>query len=201
MELVVGMTIMVVFLAIFSGAVIMITRTSSHAQAVEQTSSDLNSAFLRLDRQVRYAASISKPGIASASNNWYVEFLTTNTGVSVCTQLRVLPAPKRQLQGRTLTMPSTGVPILSAWTTYANNVTNATVVNPTTDAPIPFALTMSAAAGLERLNVQLVTTTGNPAVSSRSDVTFTAMNSAAAFQSAANNPTYTSGVCNQMARS
>jgi hypothetical protein len=199
-ELVVGMTIMVVFLAIFSGAVIMIARTSSHAQAVAHTSADLNSAFLRLDRQVRYAASISKPGTASGSNNWYVEFLSTNTGVSVCTQLRVVPAPTRQLQARTWTVAGTGFSNLSSWTPYANNVTNATVVTPTTDAPIPFALNTSGAVGLERLNVQLVTASGNPAISSHSDVTFTALNSAAAFQAATNSSTYSSSVCNQVAR-
>lgn len=199
LEVVVGMTIMVVFLAIFSGAVFMLARTSSHAEAVARTSSDLNSAFIRLDRSVRYASSISQPGVASGSGYWYVEFLTTNTGDSVCTQLR-LATGATQLQARTWTVVGSGYAGLTAWTPYANNVTNGGATTASTTLPVPFTLLTTGAAGLERLSFALLTSSGNPAVSSRLNVTYTALNSAPAFQAANNNSSAPSTVCNQVAR-
>jgi type II secretory pathway pseudopilin PulG len=196
-ELIVGMTIMVVFLAMFSGTIVMISRTASHAEAVESTASDVNVAFLRLDKQVRYAASISKPGTAGAANDWYVEFLTTNTGSSKCTQLR-LATDLTQLQARTWTVTEAGYSDLTAWTPYGNSVTGGGVTSASTDPP--FTLITSSPTSLERLNVQLVATSGNPAVSSALDVTFTALNSGPAYQAANNSSTYTGNVCNQVAR-
>jgi type II secretory pathway component PulJ len=196
-ELIVGMTIMVVFLAMFSASIVMISRTSSHAEAVESTASDVNFAFLRLDKQVRYAASISKPGTAGAASDWYVEFLTTNTGSSKCTQLR-LATDVSELQARTWTVTEAGYSDLTAWTPYGNSVTSGGVTNASTDPP--FTLLTDSPTSLERLNVQLVATSGNPAVSSALDVTFTAINSGPAFQAANNSGTYSSNVCNQVAR-
>jgi hypothetical protein len=43
--------------------------------------------FLRLDKEVRYASALSKPG--QVGGVWYVEMLTTNTGTPRCTQLRL----------------------------------------------------------------------------------------------------------------
>jgi hypothetical protein len=201
LELIVGMGIMTIFLAAFTSATVMLTRTSNHNQAVVSTSSDLNSAFLRLDKTIRYAASISQPGISSTSGYWYVEYLTSSSGASVCTQLRVNTGGARQLQWRTWNITTSGYSGLSSWTPLASNVTNGNATTSSSTPPVPFALTASGGnLQTERLTVQLVTSSGNPATTSQSTITFTAVNSQTASQAASNSSTYTSTVCNQVSR-
>ena len=88
-----------IFMSIFLGAVVAMAGAQTKAQSVTQTSANLAQAFVALDKTVRYAAAISAPGTGSPSGDWYVEYRTTNSGVEVCTQLRVDIATK-QLQRR-----------------------------------------------------------------------------------------------------
>ena len=71
-ELIVGMLIMTMFMAMFTSAVILMNRAENKADAVTQTSTQLNQAFLTLDKTVRYAAAISDPGVGTPSGDWYV---------------------------------------------------------------------------------------------------------------------------------
>jgi type II secretory pathway pseudopilin PulG len=200
LELMFGMSVMAIFLGIFSTGIVMLTRTSIHTEAVVDTSSDLNSAFLRLDKEVRYAASISSPGISGTSGYWYVEFMTSNTGSSVCTQLRIDTAGE-QLEQRTWTLPGTGFTDLSKWLPIASDITNGTAVASSVDPPVPFTLIASGGnLNQERLRIDLVATSGNPQTSSRSTVTFTAVNSQSASQAASNSATYPSSVCTEAGR-
>lgn len=200
LELIVGMTVMVIFLGIFTGAIVMLTSTSTHTQAVVDTTSDLNSAFLRLDRTVRYAASISSPATSAASGYWYVEFMTSNTGASVCTQLRVNSAT-RQLQLRTWTLAGSGYTGLSGWAPIASDISNGTAPAGSVNPPVPFTLLASGGNVVdERLTVQLLAASGNPRTTSQSAVTFTAVNSQTASQAASNSAAYPSSVCTQVGR-
>ena len=108
-ELIVGMLIMTMFMAMFTSAVILMNRAENKADAVTQTSTQLNQAFLTLDKTVRYAAAISDPGTGTPSGDWYVELRTTNTGSEVCTQYRVDVATQ-QLQQRTWNVSVDGDP-------------------------------------------------------------------------------------------
>jgi hypothetical protein len=200
LELLVGMGLMMIFLATFTGAILMLNQTANHNEAVVSTSSDLNNAFLHLDKTVRYAASISNPDVSSTSGDWYVEYLTSSTGTSICTQLRVRTGIE-QLQSRTWTLTSSGYTNLSSWTRLADNISNGNATTASSTPPVPFTLTASGGnVDIERLTVQLVTTSGNPPTSSQSTVTFAAVNSQTASQAASNSSTYASSVCNQVGR-
>jgi len=204
-EVVVGMTIMSVFLAAFTGAIVTLNTTQNRAQALTASAGDLNTAFQRLDSSVRYASAISAPGTTGPAGAWYVEFLTTATGASVCTQLSVSTGANPVLRSRTWTPTGTTATGLTAFVPLTSHITNGGAVvgaAASSAAPVPFVLTASGTGvGYEQLTVQLVATTGNPAVTSRSAATFTAVNSAAAYTAAGASPSSLTTVCNQVARS
>ncbi|HET6209323.1 MAG TPA: prepilin-type N-terminal cleavage/methylation domain-containing protein, partial [Jatrophihabitans sp.] len=102
-ETLVGMTIMTVFMAIFSSAMISMFTATNKTTTINDTATQLNVAFARLDKQVRYASAISTEGQSGGS--WYVEFLTTNTGSPFCSQLKLDPT-SQVLQERTWTVPT-----------------------------------------------------------------------------------------------
>jgi type II secretory pathway pseudopilin PulG len=167
-ELVVSMSIMSVFLAMFTGGVVAMFRVANRAEAVSTAQSQVNTAFLRLDKEIRYAAGISRPGLVGADP--YVEYLTTTTGDPVCTELR-LQVASRQLQRRGWTR---GAPPAapSRWVPVASGVS----------AAQPF--TVSAADdtfAFQRLRLSLAAGSGSGggAVSRPAEVTFTALNSSA----------------------
>ena len=63
-ELFVAMIIMAIAGSIFVGAVVTLSRTTNHAQAVTNSATNNNKAYQALDRTVRYASAISTPGIS-----------------------------------------------------------------------------------------------------------------------------------------
>lgn len=172
-ELMVSLTVMSVFMTIFTSGVIQMYRAANKDEAASTAQSQVNLAFLRLDKEIRYAAGLSAPDLVGADP--YVEYLTTNTGAAVCTELR-LHLANGQLQRRTWTrgaVPVTPTP----WIPLASGVSSAT----------PF--TVSAADptyNFQRLRLALTATSGKggTAVSKQSDVTFTALNTSLGTSSA-----------------
>jgi hypothetical protein len=61
MELMVGMSVMTIFMAIFTGAVVTMFSSTNKTQALVNSSTQLNLAFEKLDLQVRYAVLIDQP--------------------------------------------------------------------------------------------------------------------------------------------
>jgi type II secretory pathway pseudopilin PulG len=196
-EVIVGMGVMVIFMSMFTSAVVMMYGSVNKSESLTNTASQLNAAFNRLDKTVRYAAAVRTPG-QGTSNDWYVELLTTNTGTPVCTQLRVSQA-SNQLQQRTWTVagtaPATTATNVSAWAPLASNIVNGNAA-PTDNQNRPFTIT-TASGGLnyERLTVILRATSGagTSAASTLSSLTFTALNTSLA--------SATDGFCTEMARS
>lgn len=175
-ELVVGMSLMVIFMAIFTSSVVMMNRSVTKTESVNRSSLQLTQAYLTLDRSVRYAAAISPPG-RTVAGGWYVELRTTNTGVENCTQLRVNTALKR-LERRTWRVgPSSSVVGLTTWTQLADGITNGGVAPGTTQ---PFQLLpQSSTVAYQQLLIRLVAAAGSgtTATSSESTIEFTAVNS------------------------
>ena len=171
MELMVGLTIMTIFMGMFTGAVVMMYNATSKAQAVGDTASQLSIAFSRLDRSVRYASAISQPGTGTGGA-LYVEWQSTYSGATNCTQLR-LNSTVAQLQQRTWTVPAAGgsATALTTWLPLASGVQAGSVT--------PFTLPTSSGMPYQQLRVYLVaTSTGRTGITtSVSDVTFTAFNS------------------------
>lgn len=181
MELMVGMVLMSIFMAMFTGAVLMMNNAMTKAQAVSVSTSQLNTAFLDLDRTVRYAAYISSPVRSCPTCNWHVELLVTHNGDDVCTQLRV-DTTSQQLQRRTWTVvnnvvkPST----LIDWAPISSGISNGGAgPGPLTQ---PFYLSpagVGVSALFQQLTVNLISPSGSGSSSteSKSSFTFAALNS------------------------
>lgn len=169
-EMVVGMAIMAIFMAIFTTTMLMMSRSESKARSVADTANQVHLAFIWLDRHVRYASAISTPG-AGSSGDWYVEW-QTDTGSSLqCTQLRMnVVTQPAQLEYRSWTSGSSPA---AKFTSIANGFTKLTTQPFTSSATQignqqnqQFQITLTAAGGAS-----------NSPSSTSSSFTFTAVNS------------------------
>lgn len=172
-EVMVAMLLMTIFGAIFTGAMITLTRTTNKAQALTTSSTQTNQAYLTLDKTVRYARAITTPARGSGTGDWYVELRSTSSGVERCTQLRV-DIVTQQLQRRTWATSSSTEP---AFRQISSGIVNGTAATGTTQ---PFALeTPGSTVPYQQLDIYLQATAGSagdPATST-SSFSFTALNS------------------------
>ncbi len=172
-EMAVTTSIMSAVMAIFTTGVIQLFNASNANELLSLTQSQLNTAFLRLDRNLRYAAGISVP--RPSGSNWVVEYVNTETltGDPECAQLE-LNAAKKVL--RRQVWPQTTRPT-GKWAVIANQVDIAgssfELVPPDTDT------------GFQRLRIVLsvATNPGSGQSTASTDVTFTALNSTRATDS------------------
>jgi hypothetical protein len=164
-DVVVSMTLLSVFMAIFTGGTVRMYRSATLIQATANAQTQITTVFLRLDTEIRYAAGISEPNPAGADR--YVEYLTTNTGDGVCIELR-LNGASQQLQRRT--WPQGANPLVpTAWVPLASAVSSSQ----------PFTyLAPDTKYNFQRLQLQLDATigAGGSQVVKHTDVTFTALN-------------------------
>ncbi|GAA1794567.1 type II secretion system protein [Planosporangium flavigriseum] len=168
-ETVVSMSIMSFFMAIFTVGIVQMYRTANHTESLSAASSQLNTVFLRLDNGIRYATAISKP--SQGGSDYYVEYLTTQPGGRVCTQLR-LNTSAQQLQQRT--WPQGSLAQATAWRAIASGI-SADANQP------PFALDPISGSPYDRLRLRLVAGSGSQTTGkTRSDITFTAVNTVTA---------------------
>ncbi len=197
-ELMVGMTVMGVFMVMFTAAITSMFSSTTTAESLAQTSGQLSTAFNRLDSTVRYATALSQPGESGGS--WYVELQSVDreTAAVRCTQLRVTGpsdangAAPRQLQQRTWTVTSPGAKTgLTTFTPVASDIINGSVAP---GAQQPFTrVAATAAVPYQQLRVVLrssLNSLGDRV--SVSDTTFTALNSAPT--------TPLSGICTEAGR-
>lgn len=178
MELIVGMALTMIFGGIFTTAIVSMTSTSNKAQALANTSSQLSSAYLRLDKTIRYASAISTPGQstgAGSTGDWYVEIQTTNTGTAQCSQFRV-EQTAQQLQVRTWTPVNSVATGLTSWLPLASYITNGGASSTSPNVPFSFP-TALASVNFQQLQINLTSISGNPVSSSSSSITFPAINS------------------------
>jgi prepilin-type N-terminal cleavage/methylation domain-containing protein len=194
MEMMVGMTLMGVFLTMFGGAITMMYDSANKSESLNNTTAQLNQAFNRLDQSVRYASAVTTPG-KGAAGDWYVEFQTSNTPTVACTQLRINQA-SGQLQQRTWTVANGTPSNVSAWLPLASNLVNG---NAPAGVGQPFvfnaASTTAPAAPYQGLQIvlQAQTGSGQSATTSTSKSTFVALNTTAT--------TPITGICAEVARS
>jgi hypothetical protein len=195
MELMVGMTIMTIFLAIFTTAIVSMFSITNKTQAVVNGSTQLNLAFERLDAQVRYANLIDSQ---LAAPTWSVAFQIDAPTSTTCRKLTMSPTVVREgialsnLVERTWTMP---VNADGSWPTSgsysATNSVLASDVTPVAAAVNPFTVSTPVSGALlvppqqvdqvhQQLHLGLVAIGGNgrSLTKSFSEITFTALNSA-----------------------
>ena len=174
-EVVVCTVVMSIVMAIFTTAMAQINNATNRTQTLTQAQSQVNTAFLRLDTQLRYASAISQQ--ATVNGDPYVEYLTTNTGNRVCTEMRVHGGTLQQrlwTQPPAPAVPGPGNETPTKWIPLVSGVTTATFTFSDADSTANF----------QRLQVQLSTGTNTtkPPTLRQTDVTFTALNTSLATQ-------------------
>ncbi len=178
-ELMVGMVLMAIFGGMFTGAIVMMNGAMNKSQAVTLTTSQLNTAFLSLDKTVRYAAAIAPPGTGS-SGDWYVEFRTTNnlnSGSEICTQLRI---DSQQLQQRTWSVINTVISTPTGWVPLASGITNGGAPSGTSQPFLLVPTLIASNVNFQQLTFNLASLQAGSGVTATSGlitVTFTAVNS------------------------
>lgn len=96
-ELTVAMGIFTVLMTLVLVAVVGLARTTARVQNVADASDQLRTAFLTMDRQVRYADAVNFPGTTGtgAAEVWWVEAHTSAVAADTqptCTQWRFTPS-------------------------------------------------------------------------------------------------------------
>ena len=173
-ELAVTTSIMSAVMAVFTTGVVQLFQAGNNSQQVATTESQLNTAFLRLDRNLRYAAGIG-PVHPIEGPNQFVEYVNTDTanGEPECAQLE-LNAAKKVL--RRQVWPQTTKPT-GKWAVLASDI----------DASSSFKLLKPLSdTGFQRLEITLVVggIPGRGSAKSETVFTFTALNSTRATETA-----------------
>lgn len=194
------MGLMSIFMGIFTVAVVGMFSSSNKTQAVENSSAQLNTAFDRLDKQVRYATAIDQPvGPPKTNAYWSVAFATTDPTPTTspapasCTQLRVYTigtVTQQRLVERTWTVNPDGSVLtgsLSGWSQLAAGAAAGSGDQPFTTWPIVPAdagapVQIVAGATVQQLWLSFIATDGTGQSSSKTS--FSALNSSAALKSA-----------------
>jgi Tfp pilus assembly protein PilW len=177
LELIVGMALMGIFMSIFVGVIVTMTKAQSKSEGITQSSANVGQAFVTLDKTVRYSAAVSAPGKGSPSGDWYVEYRTTNSGAEVCTQLRV-DITTQQLQSRTWQVVNSAASGLTGWAPVASGITNGSAAAGSADQPF-VRPTPAATADFQQLTFTLASSAGPASgpTATRSSFTITAINS------------------------
>jgi prepilin-type N-terminal cleavage/methylation domain-containing protein len=184
-EVMMAMVCMSILMSLVTAAIIQIYHSVNGVDALSAAQSQVDTTFVRLDKEIRYARGISTPAVVSADP--YVEYLLSVDSVDTCVELRLHTATG-EFQRRQWTKNETPL-APTGWQTLASSVI----------ATTPFTVTPADAASLDgfrfqRLTVNITSVTGNGAALSeasgragarrQSDVTFTALNATAAENSA-----------------
>lgn len=172
-EMVVAIGILAIFMTLFLSAIVGLTRGTTQAKLNAETSSEVLIVFQGMDRQVRYADAINRPG-TGASGAKYIEFRTPSSssasGLTMCTQWRFTPAngtiEMRQWQD------------IAGATVAPWSVKSASIIA-VSGANYPFKMEPATATGSARQQLVLTLHAGNPDAKAVSEVqtTYVARNS------------------------
>jgi prepilin-type N-terminal cleavage/methylation domain-containing protein len=181
-EVLVAMGVMSVVMAMATTAILQMYRTSNRADVLWGNMTQLQTAFLQLDRSVRYATAISQPNTtATVGGDWYVEWSSVSGTTTMCSQLR-LDGPSGLLQRRSELAGGQ----VSGWGTVASSL----VASP------PFLLQAASTSSYPHqrltIDVSVRSAAGSSQPARRSTFGFTALNTSMM--------TVSSGVCTDMSR-
>lgn len=179
MEVVVSLTLMAVLMTVFTTSVISVYRNVNLTESLSTAQTQLNNAFLRLDKDVRYASGISRP--LRVGDVQFVEYLNTSTGTEICTQLR-FGVRTGELQRRTWNR--TQIPIApTGWALLASNLTTAPGTVPFTRIPENLATGAAGESNFQQLELNFTVNIRTDRQIAQSKITFTALNTSRALRS------------------
>ncbi len=134
-EMLVAMGLFAILLGVFMSGISAMTSMTVRARAAVDSSDEVRRAYQRMDKQIRYASAVNRPGVVGG--NQYIEFITTDPSDSTaitCTQYK-LNATADTLAFRT--WPDVDGAAASSWVVVASRVQN----NPATDPVFTFKAT------------------------------------------------------------
>jgi prepilin-type N-terminal cleavage/methylation domain-containing protein len=184
-EVMVTMGLMSILMVIFTTAILQVYRTTSTAESLSVAQSQLQLAFQRSDRELRYASWIGVPG--KVGTTWYVEY--ADADALRCGQLRLEASPAgdadadahgvlQLIQWPRGTPPASGVRGLTLASMLVTD--GADPFELQTASSMPYANPTAGAVGtsfateFQRLRIRLTTRVGTR--STQVDTTFTALN-------------------------
>jgi prepilin-type N-terminal cleavage/methylation domain-containing protein len=180
-EVMMAMVCMSILMTLVTSAIIQIYHAVNGVDSTSSAQTQVDTTFVRLDKEIRYARAISDPG--TVGSDQYVEYLLSVDSVDTCVELRLHNATGELQRRQWVKNQSPLVP--SAWQILASSVSGTT----------PFAVTAADNSQLtsfryQRLTLDVTSVTGGgpglttsagPAGSRRqTTVTFTALNATAA---------------------
>ncbi len=127
-ELLVSMGLFTILLGIFMSGVAAMTDLTVRSRSATESSDEVRRAYQRLDKQIRYAAAVNRPGVVGQDE--YIEFQTTAVDVGtdvMCSQWK-LDASADTLAFRT--WPDVDGATASSWTVVASRVVNVSTTDP-----------------------------------------------------------------------
>jgi len=184
-EIMVTMGIMSILMVIFTGAILQVYRASSATESLSTAQSQLQLAFQRTDKEIRYASWIGVPGKVGTA--WYVEF--AGADATKCGQLRLAAGAGdddadaygvlQLIRWTRGTPPAVGVRGQTLASQLVTNGANPPFVLQTPGAlpylnPTVDAIGANFAADFQRLRIQLTSRVGGR--TTQADITFTALN-------------------------
>jgi type II secretory pathway pseudopilin PulG len=170
-EVLVTMGLMGVVMVVFTAAILQAYRANMKTESMSIVQSQLQTAFQRFDRELRYASWIAQPG--QVNNAWYVEWAGYDG--SQCYQLRLDAGGVLQM----LTWPRAGTPPVEG-TAGQTVATNLVVTGSGPFERQAAGVTTGASAGtdfapdFQRLRVRLTARVDDS--TAQVDTTFTALN-------------------------
>jgi prepilin-type N-terminal cleavage/methylation domain-containing protein len=191
MELLVGMSIMSIFMAVSTSAIVGMFSSTGKIQTLQHSASQLNIAFNQLDKQVRYATVIYRPtgpATVPATSDWSVAFETDNPSSTTCTQLKIraVAAGSGQLQlvERTwnVTVNSDGSLTQTAISNWSQLAVGISLTDQNQASVTPFAVSTPTGGTVQQLRLRLVDMDGTSQSLTKSftEIGFSALNSATA---------------------
>ena len=185
-EVMMAMLCMSILMTLVTSAIIQIYHSVNSVDAVSAAQSQVDTTFVRLDKEVRYARGISAPG--AVGGDQYVEYLLNVDTVDTCVELR-LNNTTGELQRRQWVKNQTPI-APTAWQTLAASITATTpfTVRTPPSSPLPTD------PRYQQLTVDVFSTTGGgpgqgtsagrAGARRETNVTFAALNSTAIDNSA-----------------
>ncbi|MFI5844247.1 type II secretion system protein J [Catenuloplanes sp. NPDC051500] len=187
LEMVIGLSIMSVLMVLVTTAVTQIYKTYNKVDATNQAQQQVNTVFLRLDKEIRYATGITA-GLNNGASS-VIEYQLVLEGAKNCVQLRVRTdtgtLERRSWAAKGGTVPTTWTTLLSGIGLVPAASATPTLTGGATAAPPLTRLAPTEAQDYQRLRLYFTTKGGGAAASTTrlTDITFTALNTSGSLNS------------------
>jgi prepilin-type N-terminal cleavage/methylation domain-containing protein len=176
-EVMMAMVCMSILMTLVTSAIIQIYHSVNSVDAVSAAQTQVDTAFVRLDKEIRYARAVSDPG--AVGGDQYVEYLLDVDAVDTCVELRLHNATGELQRRQWATNQTPLAP--TAWQILASSVVATTPFTVTAAVPVQTTDFLYQRLTLDITSVTgggsgLSTSSGRAGSRRETNVTFTALN-------------------------